>query len=260
MNIRKKAKTCLVVVASMVAASIVSGCSYGISETIALVRQAEAAKQAVERTNNLGNSDQSVGTVADPNYKESNISINSFSISYDGKEFTCVWNMESNKDSLTVQVFADTDTINYDGVKIASFSNAGKEGQETFTYPLEEGDYYCYIKVSYGNSNPVYAYCADTIAIHAQTQEGELGNVSISVDGNHVVFSWDMGSAEKCRAVLMDMDKNAIVAETIVIEGQARIEFPSNMDTVLAAVASYDDGIMGPYTAVEITNPNNAGK
>ena len=234
---------------------LLSGCTHGIGDTITLVKKAEAAKQAVEQVANMEDGTQvSVGTAANPNYTPVNrLNVAVFDIALSGTEFTAKWTVDTNFSFLSsVMIYAATDMSGEGGVKIGSFSNVPIATERTFelTQPLEEGTYYCYIKVVGQDNNPVTMYCATPIQYTEQDPEGSLADIVITADDEFVYISWTaMPDQEQYyRAILVSAENtDTILAETKVVGTQAKFEIPEGATELYIAAASYLNGEMGPY-------------
>lgn len=235
--------------------AMLSGCKYGVSDTVDLVKSAEQAKQAVERMSNGEDKQVSVGTPADPNYvAKTKLELEKFEISCSGTEFTAAWDLNSSFDQVKVQIYADTDDSGEDGTKIASVDSAPCSSSQTFRYQLlDDGTYFCYIKVTAEDGTSLLAYCETPVYVELESPEGSLENISIQPDGEDILFTWDPGEHDQYIAMLIDpKDKSTILQETTVIEPTARLSIPSDMDYVYAAVAAVEDGRPGPYRIYKI--------
>lgn len=234
-----------------------AGCSHGIGETVKLIENAEAAKQAVEQMSSGGTSSVSVGTVADPYYEpQAKTEARSFSIKYEDAMFTANWEIASTSDTLKIQIFADQDNKGEDGVKIASYDRAQASGSASFQYPLlEDGSYYCYMKVTAIDGSTSVLYTNTTVTVTAESAEGSLSNIKIEIVDGKVVFTW--ADEEKAHSKFIAMiyhpnDTTNVIADTVVVGTSASIKAPSDLDYVYAAVASYDNNTVGTYCLYKV--------
>lgn len=253
---KKRIATGIICTAALGMSLMLSGCTNGIDDTIDLVKNAEAAKQSVEQMVNMENGQQtSVGTVADPNYQPVNrLNLVEFNISCSGSQYSANWIVDTNFENVRVQIFADTDNTGEDGTKIASFDSISTAAEKEFRYEgLEEGSYYCYIKVTGTDGSQVTMYSEQPITTSIENPEGALDGIVIETDGNSVLMSWTAADFERYHAILVSPDDtNQILAETTVVEAQAKLDIPEGYTVVYAAVASYEDGVMGPYRLYKV--------
>lgn len=241
-----------------------SGCTNGIGDTVELIKKAETAKQDAEQLINGTGDRIVVGSVADPAYvaKEKS-SILDFVITCSGTTFTAAWNVETSSETVQVQIFADADTADADGTKIASFDAADPKASTEFQYKnLDDGTYYCYLRVVTKDGAPLVAYCATPLAVELESPDGALEAIEISVEDGYVVFTWaDSSKAnEMYHAMLFAPDNtDAVIADATVIDFRARIEIPEgDYEYLYAAVASYNNGTVGPYRLYKIAIPEHA--
>lgn len=251
---KRKVVVSAICVIALGASFLLSGCTHGIGDTAKLVSSAEKAKQSIEQMVNTGSDRQSVGTVADPNYQPVNrLAVTEFTVSFQDDLFAAAWSIDTNYDSLRIQIFADTDREGEDGTKIASLSDAPAFGEQVFeSNVLDSGTYYCYIKVISSDNSFVVAYCDTPVEFTQKKAEGLLENIQVKVEDDKIILTWDGADYEKFRAMLFGDDASTLLSETTIVSSEAKLTIPEDYDFVYVGVASLEDGVVGEYELYKV--------
>jgi len=279
MNCTYKTRKLRSLLAGICAVSVLmmSGCTYGIADTLALVQATEEAKQSIENMKNSADDSRVVGSVSDPaaqelpkkqTAEEADLAVLSFDLSYADGTFQANW-MVASANQIQIQIFAVAD--NGARTKIASLSDQDSTGSVSFDNAALAGGTYGYtvtVKDAHGNSGEYVGTVSFVVPGGAEEETASanngdittaevansemVGNILFGISSNTIHVSWDDAGAENYCVALLDDETGDALFQRIVSETEIEFDIPAEATVADLIVATYDGENVGAFNPIKI--------